>query len=89
MLVYTPRLSKKNSETVRRISWGFKIPMTKVLANLIELGATFIDKRNICKECKDKNFCEDCIFKSKPRTKLPVKKLILKKTGYRFKSKNK
>ena len=47
MLVYSPRLSEKNSEIVRRMSWGFKIPMTKVLANLIELGVIFIDKREL------------------------------------------
>ena len=45
MLVYSPRLSKRHSEIVRRISWGFGIPMTKVISHFIELSASFIEKK--------------------------------------------
>ena len=84
MLIYTPKLSKRHSEIIRRISWGFNIPMTKVIAHFIELSSIFINKRQICTNCRDKSFCTDCIFKNKPKTKLPGKKLILLKGSYYF-----
>ena len=87
MLVYTPKLSSKHSDIVRRISWAFDIPMTKVLKHMVELTATFVDKKTVCRNCKDKTFCNDCIFMNKPRTKLPGKKLIFKKNNFLFKAK--
>ena len=84
MLPYTPRLSDKHSDIVRRMSWAFGIPMTKILKNMIELASIFVDKKQICKNCKDKKSCIDCFFKNKPRTKLPGKRLIFKKSKYQF-----
>lgn len=88
MLVYTPRLSSRHSDIIRRISWAFNIPMTKVLKHMVKLSSTFIDKKTVCKNCKDKSFCSDCIFMNKPRTKLPGKKLLLKKNRYYFSKTN-
>ena len=83
MLIYTPRLGKKHSDSLRRLSWAFNIPMTTVLSHLIDTASIFFDKKMICKTCKDK-LCSVCIFQKKQRTKLPGYKLKLFKSKYCF-----
>ena len=84
MLTYTPKLTEKHSAIVRRIAWGFDIPMTKVMSHFIELSASLINKKQICTNCRDKSFCSNCIFTNRQRSKLPGKKLVLLKGSYYF-----
>lgn len=64
-MAYTPELSQKHSGALRRIAWALKIPMTKTIEHVFEMVVTVVNKKMICSACKDKSFCEHCVFNSK------------------------
>ena len=61
-MAYTPELSKRNSGILRRFAWGMGKPMTKATEELLEYLPHIINKKVVCKKCKDKSFCDQCIF---------------------------
>jgi len=61
-MAYTPELSKRNSCTLRRIAWARGMPMTKTLNDLFELLGKIIDRKWVCKSCRDPTKCCTCIF---------------------------
>ena len=83
MLIYTPQIKKKHSDSIRRLSWIFNIPMTTVLSHIIDLTSNFFNKKMICKSCKD-NLCCECIFHKIQYIKLNGYKLVLSKSKYFF-----
>jgi len=61
-MAYTPELSQKHSCTLRRIAWALEIPMTLAIERVFDqVGKTF-DHAKVCKKCRDKTKCGECIF---------------------------
>lgn len=68
-MAYTPQLDKKYSGILRRFAWAMGKPMTRATVELLDYLPHVFDKKIICKSCKDKTFCDKCIFfgkKQKP-----------------------
>jgi len=61
-MAYTPELSLKSSQTLRRIAWALDKPMTKTLEIVIQNITMFIDRKKICSKCRDNSICQECIF---------------------------
>ncbi len=61
-MAYTPELSQRHSGTLRRLAWAVNKPMTKTLEQLFEILGSKVDPLKICDACKDKSFCQDCVF---------------------------
>ena len=61
-MAYSPGLDKKYSGILRRFAWGMGKPMTKTTIELLEYLPHIVDKKMVCKKCKDKSFCNQCIF---------------------------
>ncbi len=61
-MAYTPELSLKSSQTLRRIAWALDQPMTKSLEIVIQNITMFIDREKICSKCRDNSICQACIF---------------------------
>ena len=61
-MAYTPELSLKSSQTLRRIAWALDKPMTKSLEDVLQSVTMFIDRKKICSKCKDNSICQECIF---------------------------
>ena len=61
-MAYTPRLSLKSSQTLRRIAWAMDKPMTQTLETLVIGMPMFMDRERICSKCRDKSLCRDCLF---------------------------
>ena len=61
-MAYSPQLDKKYSGVLRRFAWGMGKPMTKATFELLEYLPHLIDKKIVCKNCKDKSFCDQCVF---------------------------
>ena len=64
-MAYTPELSLKSSQTLRRIAWALDKPMTKTLEIVIQNITMFIAREKICSKCKDNSICQECIFSDK------------------------
>ena len=64
-MAYTPELSIKYSGALRRIAWAFDMPMTQAIEGLFDYVLRFIDRKRVCEACKDRSFCEACVFKDK------------------------
>lgn len=52
----------KASSTLRRIAWAVGKPMTKTAEDIMDFLPQIIDKKTVCKRCKDKSKCDDCVF---------------------------
>ena len=61
-MAYTPELSLKGSQTLRRIAWALNKPMTKTIEIVIKNITLFIDSKKVCAKCKDNSLCPSCIF---------------------------
>ena len=61
-MAYTPELTYRSSCTLRRIAWALDAPMTKTIEVILEHMPNILDRDKVCKLCKDKSRCEDCIF---------------------------
>ena len=61
-MAYTPELRQIHSCTLRRIAWALDIPMTKAMDAIFEYIGNIIDRKLVCKGCRDKLRCEDCVF---------------------------
>ncbi len=61
-MAYTPELSLKSSQTLRRIAWALDKPMTKSLETVIQNITMFIDREKICSKCRDNSICQECVF---------------------------
>ena len=61
-MAYTPELSMKSSQTLRRIAWFLNIPMTTALEQIVDVMPAFLDKEKVCEGCRDKSRCADCAF---------------------------
>ena len=61
-MAYTPELSQKHSCTLRRIAWALGMPMTEAIEEVFNYVGKVIDKARICKPCRDKTKCSDCVF---------------------------
>ena len=64
-MAYTPALSRKDSSTLRRIAWARNEPMTRTIQIVIEDYLKSIEPEQICKLCRDKSKCNECIFNGK------------------------
>ena len=64
-MAYTPELSVKNAATLRRIAWALEVPMTEAMEKIFEFIPTLLDSRKVCKKCKDKTRCNDCVFNNR------------------------
>jgi len=61
-MAYTPELSLKSSQTLRRIAWALEKPMTETIDIVMENITMFIDPQKVCFKCKDDSLCSGCIF---------------------------
>ena len=61
-MAYTPELSLKSAQTLRRIAWALDKPMTETIDFVMETITMFIDPQKVCTKCKDDSICPDCIF---------------------------
>jgi len=61
-MAYTPEFSRKSSCTLRRIAWAVGKPMTKTAEDIMEYLPAIIDKKIVCKKCRDKTKCNECVF---------------------------
>jgi hypothetical protein len=61
-MAYTPELSQRHSCTLRRIAWARGQPMTKTINEVFELLGKIIDRKWICRACRDPSKCSVCIF---------------------------
>ncbi|MES0489506.1 MAG: hypothetical protein ABUK01_05895 [Leptospirales bacterium] len=61
-MAYTPEFSMKASSTLRRIAWAVGKPMTKTAEDIMDFLPQVIDKKLVCKRCRDKSKCKDCVF---------------------------
>ena len=62
-MAYTPELNQKHSGTLRRIAWALERPMTKTIEEVFDYVGKAIDNKKVCEACKDKSFCNLCVFK--------------------------
>ena len=61
-MVYTPRISKEESELLRRLAWGVETYMTTTLKQVLQIMPRLVDCKEICEKCKDKSICKTCAF---------------------------
>jgi len=61
-MAYTPELSTAYSGALRRIAWALGLPMTTALEEVIFQYARDTEKELVCNECRDKSFCDSCVF---------------------------
>jgi len=61
-MAYTPELSQEHSGALRRIAWALEIPMTKAIEEVLDYVGTIIESKKVCKACRDKSFCKDCLL---------------------------
>jgi hypothetical protein len=61
-MAYTPELNMEYSGILRRIAWAYAVPMTKAMEGILELAARYMDSERVCEACRDKSFCDCCIF---------------------------
>ena len=64
-MAYTPELTYKHSCTLRRIAWALEMPMTKAIGEILYYVSNVVDRNKICKACKDRTRCLDCVFNRK------------------------
>ena len=80
-MAYTPELSLRHSGILRRIAWAYEVPMTKAIEGIIEHTSRYIDARKVCTACRDRSFCEWCIFKDKMKDRVQSSKRISLSAG--------
>lgn len=61
-MAYTPELSDEASCTLRRISWGLRMPMTSAMEIIMRIMPLIIDREKVCEGCRDRTRCADCSF---------------------------
>jgi recombinational DNA repair protein RecR len=61
-MAYTPELSMKSSQTLRRIAWALNKPMTTTIEEIMIGMANILNKEKICSLCRDKTICNECTF---------------------------
>ena len=61
-MAYTPEFSMQASSTLRRIAWAVGKPMTKTAEDIMQFLPQIIDKKIVCKNCRDKSKCKNCVF---------------------------
>ena len=61
-MAYTPELSLKASQTLRRIAWALDKPMTETIEIVVDNITMFIDPKKVCAKCRDNSICQECIF---------------------------
>ena len=61
-MAYTPELSQEGSSTLRRLAWSLNKPMTQTLEIVIDEYSKSVEQEQICKYCKDKSKCNECIL---------------------------
>ena len=64
-MAYSPYLSGKYSSTLRRIAWGLNKTMVKTIQIVIDEYSKSVEQEQICKLCRDKTKCNECIFNGK------------------------
>ena len=62
-MAYTPELNLEYSGLLRRIAWAYGITMTKAIKGILEYSAKYMDPQMVCESCRDRTFCEFCLFK--------------------------
>ena len=63
-MAYTPELSQKSSCSLRRIAWALGVPMTDALEMVFDHILGIVDREKVCKMCRDKSRCDECVFKT-------------------------
>ena len=63
-MAYTPELTMKSSKTLRRISWGLGLAMTKSLELIFDYLPQILDREKVCQGCRDQSQCDECAFKN-------------------------
>jgi len=61
-MAYTPELTMKSSKTLRRISWGLGLTMTKSLELIFDYLPQILDREKVCQGCRDQSQCDECTF---------------------------
>jgi hypothetical protein len=61
-MVYTPRLTRQASASVKSLSFALGLPMTKTLEKAIALLPALFHPVMVCGKCKDKTRCGLCAF---------------------------
>jgi len=67
-MAYTPELSQRHSCTLRRIAWALGLPMTKAIERVFDHVGMTVDQAKVCKKCRDKTKCNECVFNCKKNT---------------------
>jgi len=63
-MAYTPELSQKSSCSLRRIAWALGVPMTDAIEMVFDHILRIVDREKVCKMCRDKSRCDECVFKT-------------------------
>jgi hypothetical protein len=61
-MAYTPELSLRSSCTLRRISWALGLPMTEGIEVVFDYLPQILDRKKVCKGCRDRTKCAECSF---------------------------
>ena len=65
-MAYTPELSQKYSGILRRIAWSLELPMTDAMEEVFDYVGKIIDSKKVCEACRDRTFCQECLFNQNP-----------------------
>ena len=68
-MAYIPELNMEYSGVLRRIAWAYGVTMTKAIKGIIEHTGRYLDANKVCGACRDRSFCEWCLFKEKRQDK--------------------
>ena len=61
-MAYTPELNRQASATLRRIAWALRQPMTKTMNAIVIKLPQLMDRKDVCKSCRDPSACNTCGF---------------------------
>lgn len=64
-MAYSPEMSLKSCQALRRIAWALDKPMTESLDVVINGITMFIDRKKVCDKCRDHSICLECVFSRK------------------------
>ncbi len=74
-MAYTPEVTAQHSCALRRMAWALDVPMTKAMQMVFDHMTSAMDKKIVCKSCRDSQNCHRCAFAHPRKTTNPIDKL--------------
>lgn len=65
--MYSPQICEQQVRALYRLKLAFRKPMTVITRSLLETAMASVDRKKICRKCRERNLnshCEDCFFRS-------------------------